>query len=273
MPGASSRESELVISWIGVDQLCQVVSRDTAMSQIHWLSVNWQVDVPDFGHYFWWDDKGLSLKSAAFDFRSSVHVDFVEGTQARRIKAITGEALTRAMGCHKGLRPAIFDATAGLGGDLSVLANIGCAVCAVERQPVVAALLRDALRRAEDSDVGWCDRVQLECTDSLDLMSHVSHGVVYIDSMFPKDRKSAPSLSMQVLHTLGGIAEKPERLIDAALDSGAARVVVKRPIKADFLGGRVPSSQVTGKTVRFDLYPRRKLTDEDAHPHQGLING
>ena len=50
---------------------------------------------------------------------------------------------------QKGLRPAIFDATAGLGGDLSVLANIGCAVLAVERQPVVAALLRDALRRAE----------------------------------------------------------------------------------------------------------------------------
>ena len=76
---------------------------------------------------------------------------------------------------------------------------------------------------------------------------------------------------MQVLHSLGGITGQPERLIDAALDSGAARVVVKRPIKADFLAGRVPSSQVMGKTIRFDLYPRRKLTDEDAHPHQGPI--
>ena len=78
---------------------------------------------------------------------------------------------------------------------------------------------------------------------------------------------------MQVLHTLGGTTEQPERLINAALDSGAARVVVKRPIKADFLAGRVPSSQVMGKTVRFDLYPRRKLTDEDEYPHQGLIDG
>ena len=79
MPGASSRESELAVGWVGVDPLCQVVSRDAAMAQIHWLSVEWQVDVPDFGHYLWWDDKGLSLKSAAFDFRSSVHVDFVGG--------------------------------------------------------------------------------------------------------------------------------------------------------------------------------------------------
>ncbi|MBU26138.1 MAG: hypothetical protein CMD99_08940 [Gammaproteobacteria bacterium] len=262
------------MDWVGVDPLRQVVSRDAAMAQIDWLNIHWQVDIPDFGYYFWWDDKGLSLKSAAFDFRSRVHIDFVEGTQARRIKAVTGEALTRAMGCQKGLRPAIFDATAGLGGDLSVLANVGCAVYAVERQPVVAALLKDALRRhAIDGDAGWCERVQLQCADSRDLMSHISHGVVYIDPMFQKDRKSAPSLSMQVLHTLEGTTERPEQLIDAALDSGAARVVVKRPIRADFLAGRSPSSQVKGKTVRFDLYSRRKLTDADAIPHQGLIDG
>jgi len=56
-------------------------------------------------------------------------------------------------------------------------------------------------------------------------------------------------------------------LLEAALDSDAARVVVKRPLKAEFLGGKVPSSQIKGKTVRFDLYPKRKLNETDRGPH------
>ena len=133
------------MEWVGVDPLHQVVSRDAAMELIPWLSVRWQASPPESGHYFWWDDDGLALKSAAFDSRSSVHVDFVHGAQARRVKAVSGEALTRAMGCNKGLRPSIVDTTAGLGGDLSVLANVGCEVFAMERHPIVAALLQDGV--------------------------------------------------------------------------------------------------------------------------------
>ena len=254
------------MDWVGVDPLHQVVSRDDAMGFIPWLSVDWQSEIPSFGPYFWWDDHGLSLKSAAFDSRSSVYVDFVEGAQARRVKAVTGEALTRAMGCQKGLRPSIVDTTAGLGGDLSVLANIGCSVLAMERHPVVAALLKDGLRRAMEAEAPWHDRVEFHHVDSVEVVANVSHGVVYLDPMFPKDRKAAPSLSMQILHSLENTQEAPEQLLEAALQSNAARVVVKRPMKADFLGGRVPSSQVKAKTVRFDLYPKRKLSEEDCLP-------
>ncbi|NCX48127.1 MAG: hypothetical protein EBW81_01235 [Gammaproteobacteria bacterium] len=70
------------MEWVGVDPLHQVVSRDAAMELIPWLSVRWQASPPESGYYFWWDDDGLALKSAAFDSRSSVHVDFVHGAQA-----------------------------------------------------------------------------------------------------------------------------------------------------------------------------------------------
>ena len=260
------------MEWVGVDPLHQVVSRDEAMELIPWLSVQWQASPPESGHYFWWDHKGLALKSAAFDPRSSVYVDFVQGAQARRVKAVTGEALTRAMGCNKGLRPSIVDTTAGLGGDLSVLANVGCEVFAMERHPVVAALLQDALRRAQEAGVPWCDRLQFTHADSVERLSRVSHGVIYLDPMFPKDRKAAPSLSMQVLHSLEQTTDDPEQLLEAALDSSAARVVVKRPIKADILGGRLPSSQVKAKTVRFDLYPKRRLTADDCASFRGAID-
>ena len=260
------------MDWVGVDPLHQVVTRDEAMDFIPWLSVRWQTSPPDSGHYFWWDDKGLALKSAVIDARSSVHVDFLHGAQARRVKAVTGEALTRAMGCQKGLRPSIIDMTAGLGGDLSVLANVGCEIFAMEKHPVVAALLRDALRRAADADTSWCERVQFRHADSVERVSGVSHGVIYLDPMFPKERRAAPSLTMQVLHSLEQTNDHPERLLEAALDSDAARVVVKRPIKADNLGGRVPSSQIKAKTIRFDLYPKRKLTIDDCERFQGMVD-
>lgn len=260
------------MDWVGVDPLYQVVTRDEAMDLIPWLSVRWQTSPPDSGHYFWWDDNGLALKSAAIDSRSSVHVDFLHGAKARRVKAVTGEALTRAMGCQKGLRPSVIDTTAGLGGDLSVLANVGCEVFAMDKNPVVAALLRDALRRAADADTSWCERIQFRHTDSVAVISRVSHGIIYLDPMFPKERRAAPSLTMQMLHSLKQTTDHPERLLEAALDSDAARVVVKRPIKADILGGRVPSSQIKAKTIRFDLYPKRKLTIDDCERFWGIVD-
>jgi 16S rRNA (guanine1516-N2)-methyltransferase len=256
-----------MMDWVGVDPLHQVVSRNEAMLISPWLCVDWRVAPPDSGYYFWWDKSGLALKSADFDSRSSIHIDFIGGTQARRIKAVTGEALTRALGCQKGLRPAIVDATAGLGGDLSVLANIGCRVLAMERHPAVAALLNDALRRAHEAEIAWCDRVNFRHVDSIDVVSRLSHGVIYLDPMFPKERKTKPSLSMQVLHALSDEETSADRLLEAALDSHTARVVVKRPLKAGFLGGQVPSSQIKGKTIRFDLYPKRKLNEADLAPH------
>ena len=260
------------MDWVGVDPLHQVVTRDEAMELIRWLSIRWQTSPPDSGHYFWWDDNGLALKSAAIDSRSRIHVDFLHGAKARRVKAVTGEALTRAMGCQKGLRPSVIDTTAGLGGDLSVLANVGCEVFAMDKNPVVAALLRDALRRAADADTSWCERIQFRHTDSVAVISRVSHGIIYLDPMFPKERRAAPSLTMQMLHSLKQTTDHPERLLEAALDSDAARVVVKRPIKADILGGRVPSSQIKAKTIRFDLYPKRKLTIDDCERFWGIVD-
>ena len=178
--------SEVTMDWVGVDPLQQVVSRGEAMDLIPWLSIRWQTTCPCSGHYFWWDGDGLSLKSAEFDLRSRVHVDFVHGSQARRIKAVTGEALTRAVGCQKDYAPQLSTQPLVSAGTLSVLANLGCKVLAMERDPVVAALLVDALRRAEEAEIGWCDRLRFRYADSAQMVSRVSHGVIYLDPMFQR---------------------------------------------------------------------------------------
>jgi len=251
---------------VGVDQIGQVMTRADAEASWPWLSIRWVDQPPAEGHYVSWQTDGLHLKSASLDPRSSVHVDFIAGAQARRLRAVTGEALTRAIGCQKGLRPSVFDATAGLGSDATVLANVGCAVYAVERQAETAALFADGLRRAVEADLQWTHHLQLCHTDACDVMTRVTHGVIYLDPMFPKERKAAPQLAMQVLHELGESADAVELLFQHALDSGAARVVVKRPLKAPYLGNVPPASEIRAKTVRFDLYPRRKLTDSECAP-------
>lgn len=251
---------------VGIDQIGQVITRTEAQAHWPWLSIQWIDQPPADGHYLSWQADGLHLKSAALDPRSSVHVDFVAGAQARRLRAVTGEALTRAIGCQKGLRPSVFDATAGLGGDATVLANVGCAVYAVERQAETAALFADGVRRAVEADLHWTNQLQFRHADACDEMTRVTHGVIYLDPMFPKERKAAPQLAMQVLHELGESADAIEVLFARALDSDAARIVVKRPLKAPYLGDVRPASEIRAKTVRFDLYPRRKLTDLECAP-------
>src|SRR5690606_40499174 len=76
--------------------------------------------------------------------------DFEEGALAyRRLHGGgRGQPVARAVGLKPGIYPKVLDATAGLGRDAFVLAALGCEVVMLERSPIIAALLEDALRRA-----------------------------------------------------------------------------------------------------------------------------
>ncbi len=256
----------------GFDPTGQCVTRDAAAEYWPWLNVSWRFEKPADAFFLEWTGEALVLRSNQGDVRSTVGVDFLAGAQARRLKAVTGEALTRAIGCQKGLRPSVFDATAGLGSDCSVLANVGCAVWACERHPVVAGLLADGVRRARDSGATWVQHLRCDWADSVEKVANLDHGVVYLDPMFPKERKAQPSLAMQWLHALDNTDAGAEQLLAAALGSNASRVVVKRPLKAPPLAGPAPASEIRAKTVRFDLYPKRKLSIDDVDSLHGALN-
>lgn len=248
-----------------MDSSGQVLSRECAEHAWPWMTVQWQTQAPEHGTYLRWDpDQGLALQCVELGPRSRLHLDYQHGPQARRIKAVSGELLTRALGCQQRLRPAIVDGTFGLGHDSTVLANVGCHVLAFESHPVVAALAADALQRSREAV--WAERLTLVHADALTVLSEVPAGVIYLDPMFQEARRAAPSLEMQFLHHLMPNASTGDALLDAALDSKAARIVVKRSPKAPPLAGRTPAATVQGKAVRFDLYPLRKLQPEDCEP-------
>ena len=143
----------------------------------------------------------------------------------------------------------------------------------MERNGVVATLLRDGLLRAGATQPDTLARLHVINTNSFHLLRRLhSHrgtpdkdfppemagflqpGVVYLDPMFPPGRKTAERKPMKVLRWLVGDDQDAERLLDAALSAARQRVVVKRPIKAAPLGSRRPTTTHKGKALRYDVY-------------------
>lgn len=169
--------------------------------------------------------------------------------------------LFKAVGVKSGVaRPRVLDATAGLGEDAWLLAAAGCEVVAVERQPIVHALLGDALRRARAAAPDVAARITLTpCRDAADVLAENSGGfdVVLIDPMFPgaQKRKTAERKPLRVLRWLAGEDPDADKLWPLALQTAKRRVVVKRPRRAPHLAGQTPVVSHAGRGFRFDVYP------------------
>ncbi len=202
------------------------------------LEARWQGDVPGerFGPVF-------------VDLR---RLDVASGGGRSRHQPIA-----RAIGLGRG-RPAPFvaDATAGYGDDSWLLASLGCRVVAVERSPIVAALLEDGLRRMEPIQAEVTSRIQLHLGDAKDWIAAIDDrpDVIYLDPMFPRGKKSAlEEKRIRLLRVLVGDDLDAEELLACALQVARRRVVLKRPLHAPFLGGK-PTTVYRGKSVRYDVY-------------------
>ena len=77
-----------------------------------------------------------------------VTIDFSSPDMLYRRKSGHNEPLGRAVGVKKDLKPRVFDATAGLGRDAFVLADLGCNVELSEVSPVLFFLLTHAKQTA-----------------------------------------------------------------------------------------------------------------------------
>lgn len=186
-----------------------------------------------------------------------LYVDFRAGALGFRLERVRHEALVRACGLTRAGEPLeIVDATAGLGRDAALLAMAGASVTLIESQPLLHSLLADGLARA---DASLSVLVTLLHADSLDWLRQHPGGadVVYMDPMFPERRKrAAVKKAQRWLQSLAPVwsAAREAAMLAAAQAAARKRVVVKRPVKALFLAGEKPHHQISGKTVRFDVY-------------------
>ncbi len=204
-----------------------------------------------------------------------IYVDFVHGAVGHRRKfgGGKGQAIAKAAGLNKGSLPDVLDATAGLGRDAFVLASLGCRVQMIERNPVVAALLEDGLKRAiQDPEIGeWVgQRLSLLHASSQTALQElpllpdfIVPDVVYLDPMYPHPTNKKTALvkkEMRVFQSLVGADADADALLDPALALARKRVVVKRPDYAKWLDQQKPSMSIETKKNRFDVYVKASMT-------------
>jgi 16S rRNA (guanine1516-N2)-methyltransferase len=147
--------------------------------------------------------------------------------------------------------------TAGLGEDSILLAAAGFQVKLYEKDPIIAALLKDSLQRAEDvlELKPIVERMQVYEEDSLKALSQLTDvpDVIYLDPMFPARQKSAlVKKKFQLLQQLEQPCEDGKEFLQAALECKPRKIVIKRPLKGEFLGDYKPSYSLNGKTIRYD---------------------
>lgn len=254
------------------DSTAQSVS-DAAIERAERVAANLQL--PLFSHDNAKDQPALKLLVS--EDRLSVQLrdmqpfalDFSEKSQRHRLFNTTRkqEPLAKALQLRNGML--VLDATAGTGRDGVLLAALGAKVTMAERQPVLHALLADALERmtADTKLQSIVARCSLVNTDSADM--HWLHSTlptidaIYCDPMFPERTNSAKVKKLaQVLHHLAGDDidqhDQAETLLRAAQSHRCERLVIKRPRTADYLTSIKPDHQIVGRSTRFDVYYTRK---------------
>lgn len=206
----------------------------------------------------------LELRQTGRTAPGGVFVDFVgcgDGPRRARRVGSRRQPLARAVGLS-GSGVSVVDATAGLGRDSFLLASLGCTVTAVERSPVLGALLRDGIRRAltvPNAAEIIEHRLNLVLGDAKTVLAEMrgdsAPDVVYLDPMFsPKTGASAlAKKEMRVLRLLVGDDDDSAELLEVARRVAGRRVVVKRWLRGRPLGDE-PTMAYKGKIARYDVY-------------------
>lgn len=159
----------------------------------------------------------------------------------------------------KDAHPVAADATAGMGEDAFLLAACGYEVTLYEQNPVIAALLKDALRRARKHPVlgEIAGRMHLVEGNSIELLPQQlpKPDLIYLDPMFPARKKSGLiNKKLQLLQKLEQPCMEEDALLEMAMQMRPHKIIVKRPLKGACLAGREPGYTVKGKAIRYDCF-------------------
>lgn len=210
------------------------------------------------------DGGRLRLQQTGPGAPGPVTVAFGGPAMRHRRRGGQNELLGRAVGVGRKALLTVLDATAGLGRDSFILADLGCRVRLCEREPVLVAMLSSALVRAAAGDDPWlaevASRMELKPGDARQLAATAlgDVDVIYLDPMFPpRDKSAAVKKEMALLQQLLSAPcpqDDADQLLTWALGQSVARVVVKRSCRAPCLGRGRPSHQLRGRTVRYDIY-------------------
>lgn len=228
------------------------------------LEKNWITTIENQGFQLFFSNGKLALKKQGP--HHPLYIDFDTPQFLKRIEAhiLYNDPLTKAFNIKNKNHQHVYDATAGMGSDGFMLSALGYTVTLFEKNPIVHALLTDALARAQLSSHELIREISSRMTlitgEATDCLEPTD--IIYLDPMFPTRKKTAlPNKAMQWLNEIllldTSQAITDEMLLNWALAHARTRVVLKRPLKAPKIFTHKISHQVKGKAHRFDIYSVR----------------
>ncbi|AUJ58534.1 class I SAM-dependent methyltransferase [Coxiella-like endosymbiont of Amblyomma americanum] len=207
----------------------------------------------------------LHLVTSKSPTAGPVYVDFLNKVLTNRRLCNNGsccrrnQLIARAIGLKTHSNLSVLDLTAGLSQDAFILADLGCKVTMLERNPIIAALLKEGLHNAITS-TEWFKLLHLKLIETeaynyLLAPNTPFYEVIYLDPMYPTKKKSAFSKKeMRILRHVVGEDKDAHQLLKTALKKAKNRVVVKRPRISPKLGDICPTFSYKGRSSRFDIY-------------------
>lgn len=200
------------------------------------------------------DSKGVSLSGYNLTYQGDFEGMLRRVTDGR----LSHEMLSKATKTDIE-NPRAIDATAGMGEDAFIIAANGYDVTLHEQNPVIALLLKDAIRRAKRQPIlkDIVSRMHVVEGDSVEILSKRIDPIdlIYLDPMFPGRQKSGLiGKKLQLIQKMESPCSEECELFDAAIKAAPSKIVVKRPLKAPFLADRKPNYSLDGKAIRYDCY-------------------
>ena len=223
-------------------------------AHLGWPFIEKAEDIREDDLYLCLEEGGLSLQGGGLCLQG----DFTKLKKRLHPANLSHEFLVRAAKIKHAATPLVaVDATAGLGEDAILLAAAGYEVYLFEYNPVIAALLKDALKRAaEDENLkDIVKRMHFTEGDSIEGLAKlpIRPDVILLDPMFPARQKSAQvKRKFQLLHALEMPCANEEELYLAARGAKPRKILVKRPLKGPCLADIKPDYSYTGKAIRYD---------------------
>lgn len=231
------------------------------------------------------DDQWLLLCKGS---KVQVSADFLDSTFKYRLskKNLANETVVKAVkGRQKAQELSVLDATAGFGRDSFLMAAAGMHVLQIEKIPLIHHLVNKALDIAKSSGFAELEnatkKITTVCGNSIEYMAarhnlqkEDRHNIVFLDPMYVDSMQQQQHSGLKesaavnkhltmlqaitVMHKTEDEKDTLKReaqLFESAINYAKTKVVVKRPPKAPWLNRQKPSSSLSSKAVRFDIYP------------------